>query len=47
MQGKTMIVQALNIGYDVSGGQFDLLVPGGGVGAFNACSAQWGSLPAN
>lgn len=37
-----MIVQAVNIGYDVSGGQFDLLVPGGGVGAFNACSAQWG-----
>lgn len=42
LQGKTMIVQALNIGYDVNGGQFDLLVPGGGVGAFNACSAQWG-----
>ena len=40
--GKTMIVQAINIGYDVSGGQFDILVPGGGVGAFNACSAQWG-----
>jgi len=40
--GKTMIVQATNIGYDVSGGQFDILVPGGGVGAFNACSAQWG-----
>ncbi|SHO55909.1 cellulose binding domain-containing protein [Vibrio quintilis] len=42
LKGKTMIVQAVNIGYDVSGGQFDLLVPGGGVGAFNACSAQWG-----
>lgn len=42
LQGKTMIVQAINIGYDVGGGQFDLLVPGGGVGAFNACSAQWG-----
>lgn len=40
--GKTMIVQATNIGYDVSGGQFDILVPGGGVGAFNACAAQWG-----
>lgn len=40
--GKTMIVQATNIGYDVGGGQFDILVPGGGVGAFNACSAQWG-----
>jgi len=42
LQGKRMIVQAINIGFDVSGGQFDILVPGGGVGAFNACSAQWG-----
>lgn len=40
--GKTMIVQAINIGFDVGGGQFDILVPGGGVGAFNACSDQWG-----
>ncbi|MFZ5896929.1 MAG: cellulose binding domain-containing protein [Myxococcota bacterium] len=42
LAGKTMIVQAINVGFDVSGGQFDLLVPGGGVGAFNACSTQWG-----
>lgn len=42
LAGKVMIVQATNIGYDVSGGQFDILVPGGGVGAFNACSTQWG-----
>jgi hypothetical protein len=42
LAGKTMIVQAINVGYDVGGGQFDLLVPGGGVGAFNACSSQWG-----
>ncbi len=42
LAGKVMIVQATNIGYDVGGGQFDILVPGGGVGAFNACSAQWG-----
>ncbi len=42
LAGKRMIVQATNIGYDVSGGQFDILVPGGGVGAFNACSDQWG-----
>lgn len=40
--GKTMIVQAINIGFDVGNGQFDILVPGGGVGAFNACSSQWG-----
>lgn len=42
LQGKRMIVQAINIGFDVGGGQFDILVPGGGVGAFNACSDQWG-----
>jgi hypothetical protein len=41
LAGKTMIVQAINIGYDVAGGQFDLLIPGGGVGAFNACREQW------
>ncbi len=40
--GKKMIVQAINVGHDVQGGQFDLLIPGGGVGAFNACSSQWG-----
>jgi len=40
--GKRMILQATNIGSDVSGGQFDILIPGGGVGAFNACSDQWG-----
>ncbi|MBN2341910.1 MAG: hypothetical protein JXX29_23665 [Deltaproteobacteria bacterium] len=43
LTGKHMIVQAINIGYDVNGNQFDLMVPGGGVGAFNACSSQWSS----
>lgn len=42
IKGKTMIVMASNIGYDVSGGQFDIMIPGGGVGAKNACSGQWG-----
>lgn len=42
LKGKRMIVQAINIGYDVGGHQFDLLIPGGGVGAFNGCSNQWG-----
>lgn len=42
LAGKKMIVQATNIGHDVNGGQFDILIPGGGVGAFNACSSQWG-----
>jgi hypothetical protein len=40
---KTLIVQATNIGHDVGNGQFDVLIPGGGVGAFNACSYQWKS----
>lgn len=43
--GKTMIVQAVNIGFDVGGGQFDVLIPGGGVGAFDACSSQWNVQP--
>lgn len=42
LSGKTMIVQAMNIGFDVGGGQFDIAIPGGGVGAFNACASQWG-----
>ena len=40
--GKKMIVQATNVGADVGEGQFDLAIPGGGVGLFNACTDQWG-----
>jgi hypothetical protein len=43
LNGKTMIVQIINIG-GIAANQFDLLIPGGGVGANNACtggSAQW------
>lgn len=43
LAGKTMIVQSTNIGGDVGSGQFDILLPGGGVGAFNGCSLQWGT----
>ncbi|MEM9457700.1 MAG: hypothetical protein AAGF11_26210 [Myxococcota bacterium] len=42
LAGKTMVVQAINIGHDVNGGQFDIMIPGGGVGLFDACSHQWG-----
>ena len=38
-----MIVKVTNTGSDVAGNQFDLMIPGGGVGLFNACSRQWGS----
>ncbi|MFO7177172.1 MAG: endoglucanase [Pseudomonadota bacterium] len=43
LNGKTMLVQAINVGNDVDHTQFDLLIPGGGVGKFNACSQQWGT----
>lgn len=43
IKGKSMVVQVLNTGGDVADSQFDLLIPGGGVGLFNACSNQWGS----
>jgi len=42
LKGKEMIVQATNIGYDVAGSQFDIMIPGGGVGLFDACTSQWG-----
>jgi hypothetical protein len=40
--GKTMIVMATNIGGDVGGNQMDLLIPGGGTGAFYGCGTAWG-----
>ena len=42
LSGKAMIVQAINNG-GVDSNQFDLLIPGGGVGDFNACATQWGT----
>ena len=53
LKDKTLIVMASNIGYDVAGGQFDVMIPGGGVGLFNGCNdilkgtslgAQYGGL---
>lgn len=41
IKGKQMIVKVSNTGSDVAGNQFDLMIPGGGVGLFNACSKQW------
>ncbi|MDR1759294.1 MAG: hypothetical protein LBR60_02060 [Fibrobacter sp.] len=38
--GKTMIVKASNIGYDVDSDHFDIMIPGGGVGQFDALSNQ-------
>jgi hypothetical protein len=42
LKGQQMIVQAINIG-GIDSNQFDLLIPGGGVGAMNGCATQWGS----
>ena len=43
--GKHLIVMSNNVGYDVAGGQFDVMIPGGGFGIFDGCSAKmgWGS----
>ncbi|KAI5241149.1 hypothetical protein E4T43_05638 [Aureobasidium subglaciale] len=56
--GKSMIVQATNTGGDLGSNQFDLAIPGGGVGIFNACTdefnapssgwgAQYGGISSN
>jgi len=41
VNGQTMIVQVTNTGSDVSSNQFDLQIPGGGVGIYNGCQKQW------
>lgn len=42
--GKKLIIMATNIGGDVQQGQFDIMIPGGGVGMFNGCSSMgWGA----
>jgi len=42
LNGKKLVVMISNIGGDVQGNQLDFLVPGGGVGAFDAFSTQIG-----
>lgn len=46
LQGKKLIVMASNVGGDVSNGQFDIMIPGGGYGAFDGCSGKmdWGDM---
>lgn len=43
--GKKMVIQVTNTGEDLNSAEnhFDLQIPGGGVGIFNGCSAQWGA----
>lgn len=40
---NTLFIQGVNTGGDVKSGQFDVMIPGGGVGVFNACSKEWGT----
>ena len=42
LKGKKLIVMASNIGYDVNHQQFDIMIPGGGFGAFDGCSSLMG-----
>ena len=42
LKGKVLIAMATSIGYDVEDGQFDLMVPGGGVGLYNGCDQLFG-----
>lgn len=45
LKGKVLVVMVSNVGDDVNkDGHFDVMIPGGGVGKFNGCSAfGWGS----
>ena len=44
IKGKKLIIMATNIGGDVQQGQFDIMIPGGGVGMFNGCGGMgWGN----
>ena len=45
LKGKVLVVMVSNVGEDVNkDGHFDVMIPGGGVGLFNGCSAfGWGS----
>jgi hypothetical protein len=41
--GKTMVVQSTNTGGDLGSNQFDILMPGGGVGIYDGCLVEFGS----
>ncbi|KAL3427640.1 glycoside hydrolase family 45 protein [Phlyctema vagabunda] len=39
--GKKMVVQATNTGGDLGANHFDLAIPGGGFGIYDACTTEW------
>ncbi|KAF2127894.1 glycoside hydrolase family 45 protein [Dothidotthia symphoricarpi CBS 119687] len=41
--GKKLVIQATNTGSDLGDNHFDLAMPGGGVGIYNACTNQFGA----
>ena len=43
LKNKKLIVMATNVGRDVSSGQFDVMIPGGGVGIYNGCNEILGN----
>lgn len=43
VNGKNMVVQVTNTGGDLGSNQFDLAIPGGGVGIYNGCTKQSGA----
>jgi hypothetical protein len=44
IKDKKLIIMTTNIGGDVQQGQFDIMIPGGGVGMFNGCNQMgWGA----
>ncbi|KAG7001494.1 endoglucanase type K [Physcia stellaris] len=45
LAGKKMVVQATNTGDDVAEAQFDIAMPGGGFGLFDACTREWNATP--
>lgn len=44
IQGKRMIVQVTNTGWDLSNNHFDIAIPGAGEGIFQGCKSQYGTL---
>ncbi|XP_023029506.1 endoglucanase [Leptinotarsa decemlineata] len=45
LEGKYMLAQITNAGSDLHANQFDIAIPGGGVGLHNGCDLQWHSGP--
>ena len=44
LAGKKLIIMVTNVGVDVEHGQFDIMIPGGGVGIYNGTSGYgWGN----